>query len=294
MLLQQIINGLTIGSTYALVAIGFTLVFGVLELPNFANGSLYMLGAYFTLIFFTALNGSFIIAVILSILFTGLAGYLLDRFALRLLRKQNAPRLTAIITTLGAAMLIEHGIMVFIGSETRSFPNVFMDFGTIRIGDAAVVTWTQIILFLVAASLMLLLSFLLYRTKLGKAMRSTAQNLDAARLMGININRVISFTFICSGFLASIAGTMVGMLYHTVGATMSQQIGMKVFASAILGGVGVLPGAMVGGLLLGVIEAIVAGYISSGYRDAIAFTILILVLLFRPTGLFGQKQITKV
>ena len=292
MLLQQIINGLTIGSTYALVAIGFTMVFGVLELANFANGALYMLGAYLTLIFYTSAIGSFLVAVVLSILFTGLAGYFLDRFALRLLRKHNAPRLSGLITTLGIAMIIENSIMVFYGSESKSFPNM-LSFGRIEIGNA-VVTWTQIILSLIAVVLMLALSFLVYKTKLGKAMRCTSQNMDAARLMGININRVISFTFICSGFLAAVAGTMVGMLYQTIGSTMSQLIGMKIFASAILGGVGILPGAMVGGLLLGVIETIVAGYISSGYRDAIAFTILIVVLLFRPVGLFGQKQITKV
>lgn len=177
-------------------------------------------------------------------------------------------------------------------SETKSFPNK-LDLGRFYIGNA-VVSWTQVIILAVAFILMTVLSLIVYKTKLGKAMLSTSQNMEAAKLMGVNINGVISFTFICSGVLACISGTMVGMYYQAIDSTMGAMIGMKIFASAILGGVGVLPGAVVGGLCMGVIETIVAGYMSSGYRDAIAFTVLIVILLFRPVGLFGKKQINKV
>lgn len=292
MLLQQLINGLTIGSTYALVSIGFTMVFGVLELTNFANGSLYMLGAYFTLVLYNATGHHFFLAFFLSIALTGAAGFCLDHFALRRLRKTNAPKLAGLITTLGMSMVFDNGIMLVFGSESKAFPNQF-DFGRIYIGNV-IISWTQIIILVTAFVLMAILSVVVYKTKLGKAMRSTAQNVEAARLMGININSIIAFTFIISGVLACISGTLVGMYYQTVDVNMGAMIGMKTFASAILGGVGVLPGAVVGGLLIGVIETIAAGYISTGYRDAIAFTVLIVVLLFKPNGLFGHKQIHKV
>lgn len=292
MLLQQLINGLTIGSTYALVAIGFSMVFGVLELTNFANGSLYMLGAYLTLMLYNAMHHNFFYAFFISIILTGLAGYCLDRFALRRLRAKNAPKISGLITTLGMSMFLDNIVMIYFGSETKPFPNKF-DFGKFHIGNA-VVSWTQIIILATAFVLMGIISILVYKTKLGKAMRSTAQNVEAAKLMGVNINSVISFTFIVSGFLACISGTLVGMYYQSVDANMGTMIGMKTFASAILGGVGVLPGAVVGGLCIGVIETIAAGYISSGYRDAIAFTVLIIVLLFRPSGLFGKRQVNKV
>lgn len=292
MFLQQLINGITIGSIYALVSIGFTMVFGVLELTNFANGSLYMLGAYLSLMLYTSTRMPFFLAFFLSILLTGAAGFLLDRIALRRLRNKKAPKLTALITTLGMSMIFDNFIMLVFGSETKSFPNQF-NFGSFEV-CGAVISWVQIIILITAIILMLMLSFVVYKTKIGKAMLCTAQNAEAARLMGINVNSVIAFTFIISGVLACISGNLVGMYYQTVSVTMGASVGMKTFASAILGGVGVLPGAMVGGLLVGVIETFAAGYISSGYRDSIAFLVLIVVLLFKPSGLFGSKQINKV
>lgn len=291
MLLQQIVNGITIGSTYALVAIGFTMVFGVLELTNFASGSLYMLGAYLSLMLYLA-TGNFWLSFGGSILLTGLAGFALERFALRRLRKQGAPKLSALITTLGMSMVMDNLIMICFGSESKSFPNK-LDFGRFTVGGA-VISYTQVIILTVACILMLILSVVVYKTKLGKAMRSTAQNMEAAKLMGINTNQIIAMTFVIAGILACISGTLVGMYYQTIDVTMGSMIGMKIFASAILGGVGVLPGAVIGGLCMGVLETLVAGFISSGYRDAIAFSVLIVVLLFRPTGLFGKKQINKV
>ena len=253
MLLQQFINGITIGSTYALVAIGFTMIFGVLELTNFSNSSLYMFGAYVTWLLY-GVGMNFFVAFALSIALTGLLGFSIDRFALRLLRKRHAPKLSGLITTLGMSMVIDNAIMVFCGTDSK----------------------------------------LVYRTKIGKAMTAIAQNQDAAKLMGIDTNKVIELTFVISGVLACIAGTMVAMYYRSIETTMGSLIGTKIFAAAILGGVGILPGAMVGGILLGIVETMVSAYISTGYRDAISFTILIVVLLFMPNGMFGKKAINKV
>lgn len=292
MLLQQIINGITIGSIYALVAIGFTMVFGVLELTNFSNSSLYMFGAYVTYLLYAGTGLNFFAAFALSIVITGLLGYSIDRFALRQLRKKRAPRLSGLITTLGMSMVIDNAIMVFCGTDSKSFTN-FLDFGKIYVGNA-IITWTQIIILIVAFALMIALSVTVYKTKIGKAMTAIAQNQDASKLMGIDTNKVISLTFVISGFLACIAGTMVAMYYSSIETTMGSSIGTKIFAAAILGGVGILPGAVVGGLLLGIVETMVSAYISMGYRDAISFTILIVVLLIMPNGLFGKKAINKV
>lgn len=292
MLLQQIVNGITIGSTYALVAIGFTMVFGVLELTNFSNSSLYMFGAYITYLFYTITGINFFLAFAISIVLTGLLGYAIDRFALRKLRKMNAPKLSGLITTLGMSMVVDNAIMVFFGTDSKPFEN-YLDFGKIYIGNA-IVTWTQIIILVVACVLMIALSIIVYKTKIGKAMTAIAQNQDAAKLMGVDTNKIISLTFIISGCLACIAGTMIAMYYQSIETNMGTSIGTKIFAAAILGGVGVLPGAVVGGLVLGIVETIVSAYISTGYRDAISFTILIIVLLIKPNGLFGKKSINKV
>lgn len=292
MLLQQIVNGITIGSTYALVAIGFTMIFGVLELTNFSNSSLYMFGAYMTFLFYTATGLNFFVAFAVSLVLTGALGYGIDRFALRQLRKKHAPRLAGLITTLGMSMVVDNAIMVSFGTDSKAFPN-FLDFGKFYIGGA-IVTWTQIIILAVACVLMAALSIIVYRTKVGKAMNAIAQNQEAAKLMGIDTNKIISLTFIISGVLACVAGTMVAMYYKSIETNMGSSIGTKIFAAAILGGVGVLPGAVVGGLVLGVVETMVSAYISTGYRDAISFTILIVVLLIMPNGLFGKKAINKV
>ncbi len=291
MLFQQLINGITTGSTYALVAIGFTMIFGVLELTNFSNSSLYMFGAYVAWLLYCA-GVNFFVACILSIFITGVLGFSIDRFALLHLRKKNAPRLSGLITTLGMSMIIDNAIMVFCGTDSKSFPN-YLDFGKIYIGKT-IITWTQIIMLIVAATLMTGLSLLVYRTKTGKAMSAIAQNQDVSKLMGVDTNKIISLTFIISGFLACIAGTMVSMYYRSIETNMGSSIGMKIFASAILGGVGILPGAMIGGLVLGIVETLVSAYINTGYKDAISFSILILVLLIKPNGLLGKETINKV
>ena len=292
MFFQQLVNGITIGCTYSLVAIGFTMIFGVLELVNFSNSSVYMMGAYVTLMIYLAFGGYFMVALVMSLIVMGLVGFCIDRFGLRRLRDKKAPRLTGLMTTMGISTMMDNFILLFFGSETKSFPNL-MDFGSVEVGSV-VISWIQICILVITLLLMGLLSLLVYQTKLGKAMLAVAQNPDAAKLMGIDVNRIISITFIISALLATVAGVLNGMYYQSIDINMGASVGNKTFASAVLGGVGVLPGAMIGGLLVGIIETLGASYISSGYRDAIAFIILILVLLIRPTGLFGKKQINKV
>ena len=292
MLLEQVLNGLTIGSTYALVAIGFSMVFGVLELVNFANGSIYMLGAYITLMVYLAMGGHFWIAVVISIVLTGVVGFCMDRVFLSHLRKQNAPKLSGLILTMGVATVIDNFILLFFGSQTKPYPNM-IDFGKIQVGNTNINS-SQLIILAVATVLMIILSIITYKTKFGKAMRSTAQNANAAKLMGVNVNLVISITFFIASLPAAVAGTMVGMYYQSIDINAGFTVGMKTMASAVLGGVGVLPGAMVGGLLVGVFETLGASYISSGYRDAIAFAVLIIIILIKPSGLFGKKKVNKV
>ncbi len=292
MFLQQLINGITIGSTYALVAIGYSMVFGVLELINFANGSVYMLGGYLTLMLYTGLVGSFGLSFGLGLLLTGIVGYAIDRFGLRRLREKKVPKIAGLITTLGISQIIENAVRIFFGSETKPYPNM-LDFGQVTLGNVTI-TSSQVVILMISILLMLLTSVTVYRTKMGKAMLAVSQSQEASQLMGINVNGIISLTFVISSVLAAIAGTLVGMYYQNIDASMGSSVGMKALASAVLGGVGVLPGAMVGGVLMGVFETLGASYISSGYRDAISFAILIIVILFKPSGLFGRKQITKV
>lgn len=292
MFFQQVVNGLTIGSMYALVAIGYTMVFGVLKLVNFSHGSVFMVGAYLTLQLSLALGGHFFLAAALSLVLTGVLGVAIDRLALRRLRVKKADRITALISTLGVGTILDNAIMIGFGSETKAFPNV-LELGSFTIGNT-VVSWVQIIIFVLSLLLMGVMSIVVYRTKMGRAMRATSQNADAAKLMGINVNMIVAFTFFVGSLLASVAGTMYGMYYEAIDPLIGSVMSMKTFACVVLGGVGELPGAMIGGLLIGVVEAIGASYISSGYRDAIAFAILILVLILRPQGLLGKKVADKL
>ena len=292
MFLQQLINGVTIGSMYALVAIGYSMIFSVLQLINFSNGSMYMLGAYVALMLYLRLEGHFLLAFAGSLVIVGVIGYGVDRFALRPLRKKKSNRMASLMSTFGVGIVIDNAIQLLFGSETKSFPNQ-LDFGSFSVGNA-IVSWTQVLILLICSVLMAALSLVVYRTKAGRAMRSTAENVDAARLMGVDVKRVISVTFVVSAVMATVAGTLVSMYYRTVDLNMSAQVGMKTFAAAVLGGVGVLRGARVGGLLIGILETLGASYISSGYRDAYAFMIMVLVLLIKPSGLLGRAASSKL
>ncbi len=291
-ILQQLINGLTIGSAYALVAIGFTMVFGVLELINMANGAFYVLGGYLTLIFLTQLQWNFFLALLASMLITGGLGALMDRVALSPIRKRRASKIAALISTVGLGTAVTNFILVFFGTETKRFPDVF-NLGKIRLGGI-IITWMQIIIFAVTVIMMAVLSLIVYKTKLGMGMRAIAQDADAAKLMGIHTDHIITFTFFIGTMCVGVAGTLVAMYYQQIDTRMAVAVGMKSFAAAVLGGIGILPGAMLGGMLLGVIESLGINYIGSGYGNAISFVMLIVVLIIKPSGLLGRHKVTKV
>jgi branched-chain amino acid transport system permease protein len=292
MIFQQLINGLTLGSTYALTAVGYSMVFGILQLVNFAHGSVYMVGAFLTLIFLTALKLNFFMSFLLSIILTGVLGILIDKIALYPLRKRNAPKVTALISTIGVSIFLQNLVMIVWGSETKNFPLV-INLGAVEILGTKI-SILQIIIFSICLLLMAGLNIMIQRTKIGKAMRATEQNPEAAKLMGIDVNLVIMITFFIGSALASVAGTMVGMYYQTIDPYIGYMAGLKAFAAAVLGGIGVLPGAIVGGLLIGVIETLAAGYINAGYRDAIAFAVLVIMLIVKPAGLLGKQALKKV
>ena len=295
MFFQQLVNGLTIGTTYALVTIGFTMVYSVLELTNFAHSSFYMLGAYLSMTTLRAFGLSrpvFFVGLIVSVLACGSLGALMDRFTLRIIRNRAESDVTALLCTVGVQTAIDNSILVIFGSETKSFPNVISS-TKIELGSV-VISHIQIIILISAVVLMVCLSLFIYKTKMGAAMRAISQNLTAAKLTGINTGMVVTLTFFIAAGIAAIAGTLVGSYYQANDIMMSASVGLKSFAAAVLGGMGSLPGAVLGGLIIGLGETMVAGYISSGYRDAVAFLILTVVLIVRPRGLFGQKQVIKV
>jgi len=291
MLLQQIINGLTQGSIYALVAIGFALIFGVLGLVNFAHGEVYMVGAFLGFILIAVFHLSFFPALILAMAGAAILGIAVELVAFRTLRR--APDVAPMVCTLGLSVVLQNVVMLVMGSDTKSLPTDFSKVDLIPVFNAQV-SGSQLLIFGVSIALMLLLQFILYRSRMGKAIRATAQNKDAASLMGININRVISTTFALGSALGGAAGVLIGMYYNAFYPMMGFIAGLKAFTATVFGGLTSVPGAVLGGLIIGVAENLGAAYISSGYRDMIAFFILILVLLIKPSGLFGRDQQGKV
>ncbi|MGH8751661.1 MAG: branched-chain amino acid ABC transporter permease [Burkholderiales bacterium] len=298
--LQQIINGLVLGSIYALVALGYTMVYGILGLINFAHGEVVMIGALVALAVIHALAGSGVpgsLTVLLGLLAAMAVcmalGYGIERIAYRPLR--GAPRLAPLITAIGVSIVLQNTAMIIWGRQYISFP-VLLPSKPHFIAGAAI-TDLQIFIVLLAASIMAGLLFLMHRTRLGRAMRATSQNAEIAGLMGVNVNTIISITFIIGSALAAVAGVMVSAYYGLAHYYMGFLLGLKAFTAAVLGGIGNLGGAMLGGLLLGVIESLGAGYIGditggylgSNYQDVFAFFVLILVLVFRPSGLMGER-----
>lgn len=291
MLIQQIFNGLTLGMGYALIAVGYSLVFGILRLVNFSHGAVYAFGAEMAMIFI-GLKFGVVPGILASMIVTGLLGIMIDKLALKPLRKKKSMPIASLITTIGISNIVTNLLIVFIGSEKRSFPELVKS-GTIKIGGISI-TNTQILMCVVSLILMLILVFIVYKTKIGLAMRASEQNSKAANMMGVNVNFVISFTFFLAGVSAAIAGSLVGSYYQIVYPNMGFMAGLKAFAAAVLGGIGSLPGALLGGLIIGVSESMAATFLGSTYRDSVAFVILIIVLIIRPNGLFGRKGITKV
>ncbi|MBC8538536.1 branched-chain amino acid ABC transporter permease [Christensenellaceae bacterium NSJ-63] len=290
--LSQIINGLHIGSIYALVALGYSMVYGIIKLINFAHGEIIMVGAYAVYVMLVLVGTPLWIAVLVSLLFCACMGMLIERVAYRRLRNKNAPRISLLITAIGVSIFLQNLAQTIFSSSGKSFPNV-MPQGSIRLGDAEISALTLITL-ATAAVLMIGLQLLVSKTKMGKAMRAVSEDAGAAKLMGINTNVTITWTFAIGSALASIAALLYSSAYPLVTPYMGSTLGLKAFIAAVLGGIGSVPGAMLGGFLLGIAETLAKGYISSVVADAIVFGILILVLLIRPAGLLGRNVKEKV
>ena len=298
--IQQIINGLTLGAVYAVVALGYTMVYGIIQLINFAHGEVVMIGAMVAFSVISALAGSGLPPLVIVMIATACAipvcmalGYAMERVAYRPLR--GAPRLAPLITAIGLSIILQHVAMMIWSRNPLAFPQIvrteMYDLG------GATITNVQIAIITMCVLMMSGLAALVYRTRLGTAMRATAQNASVAGLMGIDANRIIAATFVIGAALAAVAGVMVASYYGIAHYTMGANLGLKAFCAAVLGGIGNLPGAMLGGVLLGVVEALGAGYIGdftnnvfgSNYQDVFAFIVLILVLVFRPSGLLGER-----
>lgn len=288
-----VINGLALGMAYALIAVGYSMVFGVLRLINFAHGSIYAFGAYMVY-FFVSLGLGLFSSILAAILLSGILALLVDKITLEPLRKKDSQVISYLITTVGVSFIIQNVLSVeyVFGSEKKVFPSLNL-FGSIRFGNVTVQS-SQLIMLVVAVILLCILTFIVNKTKIGLSMRAIEQNTRAAKLMGVNVNFTISFTFFLGGASAAIAGALIGGYYQVISPTMGSMIGLKAFAAAVVGGIGILYGSVVGGLVVGVSECLAAQYIGSNVRDPMAFVILILILIVKPNGLFGKKGITKV
>jgi branched-chain amino acid transport system permease protein len=300
MFFQQLINGLTVGGVYALIALGYTMVYGILELINFAHGEIYMLGAYLGIIFFGfftaigltafSLSLSLVLTFILSIVFCSAYGFTMERIAYRPLR--NAPRLSPLISAIGVSIFLQNYVMLTQGATDKVFPHLF---GVSRFSLlGAEVTHVQTVIITVSFLLMVSLHLFVSKTRTGKAMRAVAQDKAMASLVGINIDFIISVTFVVGSGLAAIAGIMIALYYGLVNYSIGYIAGIKAFTAAVLGGIGSIPGAMFGGIFLGFVESMGASYISSEYKDAYAFVVLIAVLLIKPSGILGKSTEEKV
>ena len=287
---SQLINGLSLGSIYALIALGYSMVYGIILLLNFAHGDVIMVGAYMSWFVMNQLGLGPVTAVCATILTCTLLGVVIEKIAYTPLR--SAPRISLLITAIGVSFFLEYTTMYFVSPTPRTFPAMFGDVA-VTVGGI-VINGQQMLILGITAVLMVILTYIVQKTKTGKAMRAASFDTETAELMGINSDRIISITFGIGSALAAVAGVLVGIYYNSIDPLMGIMPGLKAFVAAVLGGIGILPGAVVGGLILGVVEALVSGFISSTFRDAAAFAILILVLLVRPAGIFGKNTKEKV
>ncbi len=300
MFTQQLINGLVLGSVYALIALGYTMVYGILQLINFAHGEVYMLGAYLAIILLGVLTAlgmpsyslalTLVVAIAGAMLICGAYGAMVERTAYRPLRR--AGRLTPLISAVGMSIILQNVVMLAQGKEYKYLAPVITAEGLTVLG--ARVSAVELLILATSVVLMASLQVFTMRTRLGKAMRATSQDMTMAGLVGIDSNRVISVTFMIGSALAAVAGVLVTLYYGVVHFFMGYTAGLKAFIAAVLGGIGSIPGAMIGGVMLGVIESFGASYISSVYKDAFAFLVLIITLILRPAGLLGQRDVDKV
>lgn len=296
---QQVINGLAIGGIYALVALGYTMVYGVLKLINFAHGDLFTIGAYLGMTFFLSFGLMGKIPTWLAIMFVAimvmgmvaLLGYILERAAYRPLRKAN--RLSAVVSALGASIFLQNAIMLIWGAKYYVYPEALRSSYVVQFAGISV-PFIRLVTIAASVGLMVALYWFIHKTRTGTAIRAAAIDQGAAKLMGINVNKIISIVFLIGPGLGGIAGLLVGMSYGQIDFNMGLSYGLKAFTAAILGGIGNIPGAMVGGLLLGLIETLGAAYLTIAWKDALSFLVLILILIIRPTGILGERVAEKL
>lgn len=288
-LIQQLINGLHVGSIYALIALGYTMVYGIIQLINFAHGDILMIGA-FSAYFMISSGMPLWLVIIISIILCIVVGVVIEKFAYKPLR--NAPRISALITAIAVSLFIENLFMVLFKPDPRPFPNN-INLSSINIGGIKIEGIT-ILTIIVSVILMIGLELFVNKTKKGKAMKATSQDAQASTLMGININKTISMTFALGSGLAAVGGILYSMAYPLIDPYMGMMPGLKAFVAAVLGGIGIIPGAMLGGVIMGIAESLTKSYISSQLSDAVVFGILIIVLLIKPAGIFGKNTREKV
>lgn len=289
-MLQQLVNGLILGSVYALIALGYTMVYGIIKLINFAHGDLYMMGAFIGYYLISTFQMNFFVALLLTMVLTASLGVLIEFLAYRPLR--NSTRIAALITAIGVSFLLEYGMVYLVGANTRAFPQALQ---TVKYNLGPIsITNVQLTILLVSVSLMVALQFIVKKTKMGKAMRAVSVDSDAAQLMGINVNSTISFTFALGSALAGAAGVLIGLYYNSIDPLMGMTPGIKAFVAAVLGGIGIIPGAALGGFIIGLLETFSVSIGLSSFRDAVVYIILIVILLIRPAGILGKNVKEKV
>lgn len=287
---QQLVNGLSIGSIYALIALGYTMVYGIIKLINFAHGDIYMLGAYVGFISIAQLHLGFFPALLLAMVVCGVLGVIIERIAYKPLR--NATRIAALITAIGVSYFLEYSTQKIMGPGVKTYPSVLSN-QTFHVFGIQI-QMQQIYILAITIILMLALQFIVRKTKIGRSMRAVSVDADVAKLMGINVDATISYTFAIGSALAGAGGVLVGMYYNTINPLMGMVPGIKAFVAAVFGGIGIIPGAMFGGFFIGIVEALVTAYGSSLYKDAVVYAILILILIIKPAGLLGKNVKEKV
>jgi branched-chain amino acid transport system permease protein len=291
-LAQQVINGLQLGFVYALIALGYTMVYGIIRLINFAHGDIFMIGAYVGFFSYSVLHWDFLPGILFSMVVCVIVAVIIERLAYKPLR--NAPRIAALITAIGVSMFLEYftSLKFVFGPNPRQFPRPF-EVVTWQIGGINVNS-IQLIILVVTLAMLALLQFVVYRTKMGMAMRGVSFDFDTAKLMGINVDVVVSFTFALGSALAGAGGILFAIAYPQVQPFMGIMPGLKAFVAAVLGGIGIIPGALLGALIMGQAEVLTAAFVSTTWKDAVAFAILIIVLMVKPTGLLGKRGTDKV
>jgi len=296
--LQQLVNGVTLGCVYALIALGYTMVYGILRLINFAHGDVYMLGAFFGYFAARAIGaaqnpdpGKALLVLVIAMAGCAIVGVLIERLAYRPVRRSS--RLAALITAIGVSLLLENGGLLLFGADPKFFPQVVVA-RNISLGGGVTISNQQLIILAVSIVLMVVLRLIVMHTRVGRAMRAVSFSHTAAALMGISVDRIITFTFLIGSMLAAAAGVLVALQNPKIDPYMGILPGLKAFVAAVLGGIGSIPGAVLGGIVMGIAEVMVVGYLSPTYRDAIAFVLLIVILLVRPAGILGRHTAEKV